>query len=268
MSAKPYRPIAASLSLDDPLARAGARARSLAAVAVRKRSRALSAAEPDIPRGRLPHLQRPASLARPCRIPGATGAPAGPQDRPATFRAHSYATPSAVGRTAAVKRPCLLRQAPRALFCVTAILFLFAAAGFAADDVPVVTTIADFEDDSVATTIASVENVLRTACALKRSTVPARGQSCLQLEIGVTGGEASAVVDFRLRDPGRYDQADRIAAFYWLNGGSFDLAFDYAMRTIRSSKRRPKPCPPRIAGPTSRSPAILISSSVFRGPAS
>jgi len=124
-----------------------------------------------------------------------------------------------------VKRPCLLRQAPRALFCVAAILFLFAAAGFAADDVPVVTTIADFEDDSVATTIASVENVLRTACALKRSTVPARGQSCLQLEIGVTGGEASAVVDFRLRDPGRYDQADRIAAFYWLNGGSFDLAF-------------------------------------------
>jgi hypothetical protein len=118
-----------------------------------------------------------------------------------------------------------VRRARAGLIVLVPILPLLLCASFTTERVPVVATIADFDDDSVATTIASVQNVLRTACALKRSNVPARGQRSLQLEIGVTGGQASAVVDFRLRDPRRFDQADRIAAFYWLNEGAFDLAF-------------------------------------------
>ena len=92
-------------------------------------------------------------------------------------------------------------------------------------DVPVVTILADFEDDSVAASVGDVRNVARTACILHHPIIPARGQRCLALDIGVTGGPTSVVCDLRFREPRRFQQADRVAAFCWIKRGSFELAY-------------------------------------------
>ena len=92
-------------------------------------------------------------------------------------------------------------------------------------DVPVITILADFEDDSVAASVGDVRNVARTACILHHPIIPARGQRCLALDIGVIGGHTSAACDLRFREPRRFQQADRVAAFCWIKQGSFKLAY-------------------------------------------
>ncbi len=100
---------------------------------------------------------------------------------------------------------------------------VFAATAPAAE--PAVTVLADFEDASVAARIAAVRNVLAGDCGLSRTAVPARGQGSLVVEIGATAREVSVACDLTFREPTRFDQADRIATFCWINAGEFELTF-------------------------------------------
>ena len=104
-------------------------------------------------------------------------------------------------------------------------VFTLAAPRAVRGDVPVVTILADFEDDSVAASLGDLENITPLECAVRRHSVPARGQYCLAMDIGATVANVSVACDLRLREPQRFWQADRIAVFYWLKEGEFQLAF-------------------------------------------
>jgi hypothetical protein len=95
----------------------------------------------------------------------------------------------------------------------------------AAADVPVITIIADFEDDSLAATLGDLQNVLPTDCTVRRCPIPARGQYSLALDFGATAPNVSVACNLRLREPRRFARADRIGAFYWVKEGEFQLAF-------------------------------------------
>ncbi|MFH1748210.1 MAG: hypothetical protein ABIG44_14340 [Planctomycetota bacterium] len=106
-------------------------------------------------------------------------------------------------------------------------------------DVPVVTILADFEDDSVAARIGEVRGVLRSDCTVQRDVVPARGQASLAMEIGATASNVSACCDLRFRESPRLSQADRIAAFCWLKKGEYQLA--YRIRDARGQLFETRP---------------------------
>jgi hypothetical protein len=92
-------------------------------------------------------------------------------------------------------------------------------------DHPVVTTLADYEDDSVAALIADVENVAESDCRVSVAAIPARGQRSLVVEIGATKPDASAACDLRFRLATPFAQADRVATYAWITQGAVELAF-------------------------------------------
>lgn len=92
-------------------------------------------------------------------------------------------------------------------------------------DEPVVTTLADYEDDSVAAYIADVDNVLAEDCRAVAAAIPARGHRSLMVEIGATKPHASAACDLRFRLATPFDQADRVATYAWINEGSVEIVF-------------------------------------------
>ena len=51
---------------------------------------------------------------------------------------------------------------------------------------PVVTVLADFEDETVAASISDVQGVPLADCTARLRPIPARGRNCLALEIGAT----------------------------------------------------------------------------------
>ncbi|MBU0616344.1 MAG: beta-galactosidase [Planctomycetes bacterium] len=108
---------------------------------------------------------------------------------------------------------------------VALLLGLFFVAAGARGDEPVVTTLADYEDDSVAASIANAENVPATDCRVSATAIPARGQRSLVVEIGATQRNASAACDLRFRLATPFRQADRVATYAWISQGSVDLAF-------------------------------------------
>ena len=83
------------------------------------------------------------------------------------------------------------RRVLRSLLAALVLGLLFLTPGSRGDE-PVVTTLADYEDDSIATTIADVHNVLETDCSASMAAIPARGQRSLVVEIGATKPNASA----------------------------------------------------------------------------
>ena len=90
---------------------------------------------------------------------------------------------------------------------------------------PVVTLVADFENDAVASSITEVRNVLAADCAARRASIPARGRNALAIEIGATVPGASVACDLLLRVPMRFAQADRVASYCWIRGGEIRLGF-------------------------------------------
>jgi hypothetical protein len=118
----------------------------------------------------------------------------------------------------------LSRYAPR-LPLVVALIGLLASATGARGDEPVVTTLADYEDDSVAARITEVENVPLSACRVSAAAIPARGQHSLVVEIGATERNATAACDLRFRLATPFHQADRVATYAWITQGSVDLSF-------------------------------------------
>ncbi|MGD8451095.1 MAG: beta-galactosidase [Phycisphaerae bacterium] len=112
---------------------------------------------------------------------------------------------------------------PSVLAAVLAVLSLLGGGALA--DVPVITVLADFEDDSVAAEFGELRNILPTECSTARRAVPARGQFCLALDIGATRRGVSLACDLQLREPERFASAGRVAMFYWLKEGEYGLAF-------------------------------------------
>ncbi|MFQ5806379.1 MAG: beta-galactosidase, partial [Phycisphaerae bacterium] len=101
---------------------------------------------------------------------------------------------------------------------------LVAAADGRADE-PVVTTLADYEDDSVAARIVDVENVLAADCDVRTAAIPARGQRSLVVDIGATEPDAAATCDLRFRVATPFDQANRVAAYAWIMQGAVTILF-------------------------------------------
>jgi|GEM_PF-1767071 len=124
-----------------------------------------------------------------------------------------------------------------ALNIVTA---LFCAPAAARGDEPAVTTLADFEGNSVAASVADVVNVQAADCRATISAIPARGQRSLQIEIGATQPRASAAFDLRFRMVTPFHQADRVAMYAWITQGVVDLQFrvrDARGRSFETERR-------------------------------
>lgn len=92
-------------------------------------------------------------------------------------------------------------------------------------DEPVVTTVADYEDESVAAYIDDVRNVLAEDCRARLVAIPARGQRALMVEIGATRPGASVACDLRFRLTTAFEQLDRVATHAWINEGQVALSF-------------------------------------------
>ncbi len=105
------------------------------------------------------------------------------------------------------------------------LLGLLVCAVGARGDEPVVTTVADYEDDSVVGRITDVENVPVTDCNVRVAAIPARGQRSLVVEIGATERNASAACDLHFRVTTSFGRADRVATYAWITQGSVELAF-------------------------------------------
>ncbi len=103
------------------------------------------------------------------------------------------------------------------------LLLLATAAAASRADEPVVTTIADFEDDSVATTVTEAHHALAADCTAERAAIPARGQRSLMVAIGATERGAWATCDLRFRVATFFDQADRVATYAWITKGSAEI---------------------------------------------
>lgn len=97
--------------------------------------------------------------------------------------------------------------------------------GAARADVPVVTVLCDYEDDSVAASIGEVQNAQPTDCDVRTATIPARGQRSLAVEIGAGAPGASVTCDLRFRLSMPFEKAERVATYAWLNAGRFEIAF-------------------------------------------
>lgn len=126
----------------------------------------------------------------------------------------------------------------QAIFAAGIMLLTAAAPSWA--DVPVVTVLADFEDDSVAASVSDVVGVLAGDCELSRG-IPARGVSALIFEIGAVRAHAAAAFTLQLRQPVRFRRADRVAAYCYLKEGSAAVAFrvrDADGRMFETSPRR------------------------------
>ncbi len=113
---------------------------------------------------------------------------------------------------------------PPAALGLVAVLAICSAALPALGD-PVVTTLADFEDDSVAASITEADRALLADCTTGRSAVPARGQRALVVAIGATEPGASAVCELRFRVATRFAHARRVATYVWLTQGSVAVQF-------------------------------------------
>lgn len=108
-----------------------------------------------------------------------------------------------------------------------ALALLLARAGAAPAAEPAVTVLADFEDDSVAASIGEAREISAADCAARFDGIPARGQRCLAVELGATRPNASAVVTLVFRDPLRFAQADRAAAWCWISEEGASTAFRF-----------------------------------------
>lgn len=102
---------------------------------------------------------------------------------------------------------------------------LLAGAPGARGDEPVVTILADYEDDSVAAHIADVENVPVSDCDARVAAIPARGQRSLMIEIGATERNVSAACDLRFRLATPFEQANRVATYAWIKQGTVAVRF-------------------------------------------
>lgn len=100
-------------------------------------------------------------------------------------------------------------------------------------DEPVVTTLADFENDSVAARLGATRDISPADCALRWRAVPARGQNALALELAATSPNVSVVCDlvFRLSTP--FASAERAAIFVWSQDG--DGALHFRVRDARDA---------------------------------
>lgn len=110
----------------------------------------------------------------------------------------------------------------------------------AAGDVPVVSVLADYEDDSVAVSIGRAKNLLPADCSTRLSVIPARGQRALSVTIGATQPNVSVDVDLVFRVPTRFAQADAIATWCWLNEGEVDLSLRLRDAAGGSFETRPQ----------------------------
>jgi len=113
-------------------------------------------------------------------------------------------------------------QAPR--FVVVTIASLLVAGAIHAAE-PVVTTFADFEDESIAASIGDVQNVLAADCGTRLAMIPARGRSCLAVDIGATRANAAVACDLLAREAIRFDGVDRLAAFCWIQKDELQFFF-------------------------------------------
>lgn len=111
------------------------------------------------------------------------------------------------------------------LLCLAAAAAIVFGAARAAGDESVVTTLADFEDDSVAVDVRGVERVLAADCSARFAAIPARGRRSLALEIGATGADASATCDLRFRVATPFDEADRVVVQAWIKEGEVEIGF-------------------------------------------
>jgi len=105
-----------------------------------------------------------------------------------------------------------------------ALVVLVGGAGARSDE-PVVTVLADYEDDSVAARITAVEGVRAADCSVSTAAIPARGQRALKVEIGATQPGAAAACDLGFRVDTAFDQADRIATHAWITQGRIEVHF-------------------------------------------
>ena len=100
-----------------------------------------------------------------------------------------------------------------------------AGTALAQRDEPVITTLADFEDDAVAVTVTDAVNAALSDCRAQYAKIPARGQRCLQLDVGATQPRASAACDLRFRMATPFSNAYRAAVYTWITQGSVALQF-------------------------------------------
>ncbi|MFO0837201.1 MAG: hypothetical protein U1D55_01645 [Phycisphaerae bacterium] len=114
-------------------------------------------------------------------------------------------------------------------------------------DEPIVTVLADFEDDSVAANIAQVSNISPADCAARLAAIPARGTKSLAIDIGATAPDVTVVSDLVFRVATRFDRADRIAIFCYVNGGVVTAAI-----RLRDANGRLFECPPTQCGDPNR----------------
>jgi hypothetical protein len=106
----------------------------------------------------------------------------------------------------------------------TAVALWLAASGVRAAE-PVITTLTDFEDLSVAAEITSVKNVRFGDCAVGARSIPARGRGALGVQIGATNANTEVNCDLTFRIPTRFDEIDHVATFCWITRGTVALAF-------------------------------------------
>ncbi len=92
-------------------------------------------------------------------------------------------------------------------------------------DEPIVTVLADFENDSVAVRLGATQNISPADCALRWRSVPARGQNALALELGATSPNVSVVCNlvFRLSTP--LASAEKAAIHIWPQDSSGAVHF-------------------------------------------
>ena len=122
-----------------------------------------------------------------------------------------------------------------------AVVGLLAVSAFGSPPQNVVTTLADYEDSSIAIRISGVRRVLAADCALSYSAIPARGQRSLTVEVGATQTGASAAVDLRFRIAKPFAQADRLATYAWINEGYAEIGFRIRDAADRIFETTPKP---------------------------
>ncbi|MBK9119995.1 MAG: hypothetical protein IPM18_10420 [Phycisphaerales bacterium] len=88
-----------------------------------------------------------------------------------------------------------------------------------------VTVLADFESSTVAARIGDTHAVAPGDCRVRNVAIPARGQGALSVEIGATQPRVAVVVDLVFREPMRFSQANRIAAYCWIGDAPIGVAF-------------------------------------------
>ena len=129
----------------------------------------------------------------------------------------------------------MVKRAGRALYVSVVTLLLALPAGLVAAraDERVVTTLADYEDDSVAVSIAEIKNALAADCDARPAAIPARGQRSLMIDIGTTTPNAAVTCNLRFRLDTPFEQADRVSTHAWINEGFVEVRF-----RVRDAKGR------------------------------